>query len=440
MGAVAEHPHIKFLDELLPLSEQVEAWTRHSPPLQLLAREDVLRALEPAAHRSLILSFSHDNYTKVPGGVQVCLLREERMVCDAGDHYLNIHPARPLPCLAIEDDDADTAVVLVLDGGALGSCRMSDLVYAIGNMSKSGTKISLIIHHLLGHNPEQIAELGRYIDSKDILVWLHDYFMICPGIRLQRNDLAFCGAPEVKSNACGICVYGDERVRHLKRMERFFDTISPTILSPSAFTQNLWLSRTSFRTTKILTIPHVSLAWEKRHEPLERNETSRVRLAFLGTPARHKGWLMFDRLSRDPRFQDKFDFVVFTASKVHTKAEKVEVQISYEKPDAMANAIKAEQIDLVLHWPECPETFALTAYEALEGGAWLITNDISGNVASTVERLKRGVVLSSEDALITFLSSEAPHQLAEKARAERATFAITAVKSRLSLSVLDEER
>ncbi|WP_156186923.1 hypothetical protein [Afipia felis] len=435
-GAVVQHPHVEFLNRLLPLPEQVEAWKRSIAPTQVLAKEEVLRLLRPALHGWLILSVSHDNYTKVPGGVQICLLREERMARDAGGHYLNIHPAQPLPCLAPESDNGDTPVVLILDGNVLGSCSISDLVGAIGDMTRLDTKVSLIIHQLLGHNPEQIAQLGKYIDSKDIVVWLHDYFMICPSVRLQRNDLAFCGAPDVASNACGICVYGEERVHHLRRMKKFFATLAPTVISPSTFTQDLWVSRTSFRTTKILTVPHVSLAWEKRHDTLESNKAPRIRLAFLGTPARYKGWFVFDRLSRDPRFQDKFDFVVFTTSKIRSEARKVDVQISHEMTDAMARAIKAEQIDLVLHWPEWPETFALTAYEALEGGAWLITNESSGNVASTVERLKRGIILTDEDALTAFLSSDASHQMAEMARAERAAFTVTAAKSRLSLSVL----
>jgi hypothetical protein len=103
----------------------------------------------------------------------------------------------------------------------------------------------------------------------------------------------------------------------------------------------------------------------------------------------------------------------------------------------MAEAVAAEKIDLVLHWPQWPETFALTAYEAYQGGASLITNTVSGNVAATVEAMGRGVVLQDEDELLRFLTSDAVDSLVAQVRAERAAFEVSASSSQLSLSVLE---
>ncbi len=423
----------------MPLSEQTAIWKREGPSEELLAREEVLNLLEPVRRGWLLVSASHDNYTRIPGGIQVCVLREERLTRDAGGHYLNIHPVQPLPCLAAENDE-DTAVVLVLDGKVAAGCRMSDLIAAIEDLVEAGTRVSLSIHQLLGHNPEQVAQLGTHIDFKNIVVWLHDYFTICPGVRLQRNNLAFCGAPDVASNACRICAYGKERVSHVRRMKKLFATLAPTILSPSSFAQDLWLTSSAFRTKKIVTVPHLTLTWEPRAQPLKPTAFGRIRIGFLGTPVRHKGWPVFEHLSHDPAFQARFEFIVFYASDTRTEGRKVEVRITADNPDAMARAVAAEEIDLVLHWPEWPETFALTAYEALEGGAWLVTNAGSGNVASTVEQLGRGVVLPDEDALTEFLSGDDVEKMVANLREERAAFAVNAVKSRLSLSVLEGVR
>jgi len=104
----------------------------------------------------------------------------------------------------------------------------------------------------------------------------------------------------------------------------------------------------------------------------------------------------------------------------------------------MADAVRTNGIDLVLHWPNWPETFALTAFEALEGGAFLITNEGSGNVAATVRQLDRGAVLTDEDALFDFFDNGDATALVQRARDMRASHSVTAKPSRLSLAVFEE--
>ncbi len=37
--------------------------------------------------------------------------------------------------------------------------------------------------------------------------WLHDFFSVCPGYLLLRNNIEFCGAPDVSSNAAAyVCM------------------------------------------------------------------------------------------------------------------------------------------------------------------------------------------------------------------------------------------
>lgn len=431
-------PEIKVLSQLQHLADQAEGWKRAGKLVSPMRAEDVLQHLERVRGQWALLSVSHDNYKQVPGGVQVCLMREQELVTKSGGHFLNIHPVQPLPCLA-SPDETDTAVMLLIDGEAAGACLMSDLIAAIGTLAQADTltKFSLTIHHLLGHNPEQIAQLGAHIASEDTVLWLHDYFTICPGYKLLRNDLAYCGAPDVTSNACGLCAYGKERVRHLPRIQHLLERLSPTVLAPSEFTRDLWQARAGLTAAKTLAVPHLTLNWQARCKTRTEKAASRIRIGFLGTPARHKGWPVFEDLAHNSALSDKFEFVSFFKSKRKSKIRNLPIQLTPEQPNAMAEAVAAEKIDLVLHWPQWPETFALTAYEAYQGGASLITNTVSGNVAATVETMGRGVVLQDVDELLRFLTSDAVNSLVAQVRAERAAFEVSASSSRLSLSVLE---
>lgn len=69
--------------------------------------------------------------------------------------------------------------------------------------------------------------------SKKCFFWLHDFFPLCPNYLFQRNNKAFCNTPQLQSNACGICLYGQERRDHLARISAFFEHNEVHVVSPS---------------------------------------------------------------------------------------------------------------------------------------------------------------------------------------------------------------
>jgi hypothetical protein len=61
----------------------------------------------------------------------------------------------------------------------------------------------------------------------------------------------------------------------------------------------------------------------------------------------------------------------------------------------------------VILWSVCRETFCLTAYEAVAGGAAVITNLESGNVVHFVTERECGATLRDERALFDLFASGA---------------------------------
>jgi len=74
------------------------------------------------------------------------------------------------------------------------------------------------------------------------------------------------------------------------------------------------------------------------------------------------------------------------------------------------------EIDAVLIWPLCQETFSLVAYEAVAAGCAVITGSDSGNVAAFVRETGCGRVLDNELALTDAFKTG---EIAELSRARR---------------------
>jgi hypothetical protein len=92
------------------------------------------------------------------------------------------------------------------------------------------------------------------------------------------------------------------------------------------------------------------------------------------------------------------------------------VTVTDDRPLAMQAAVEAAQVDVALIWPLCRETFSFTAYEAVAGGAAVITGPDSGNVAAFVGDGGHGRVLADEAALAELFASGAALELARARR------------------------
>lgn len=439
-GRVARHPggwRAAVLEKLRPLDETAP---RRPAPDQPLSASDIGASLgvQPgAAGRRLILSFGHDDYRKISGGIQLCIQRELAEARTEGIGHLNIHPCRPLKTLAGPDDDP--FVTLVLDGDDLGACLMSEIEALAQVLAQNDTRIDVIVHSLLGHAPERIARTAQFCGRGECWFWLHDYFTICPSYALQRNDIAYCHAPAATSAACGICRYGMLRVGHQDRIAAFFAALSVHVLAPSAVARDLWRAHGAPTCASLSVAGHMTMQWTLRDEMLAPAADGPIRIGFVGTPAAHKGWPVFERLIRSQRGRHDLQFVYLGNHPVTISIETVHVHVTAENYDAMIDAIRDAAIDLVLHWAEWPETFSFSTCEALIGGAHVITNRGSGNVAATVTRLNRGAVMADEAELQAFFGSAQVRELAQDARAARASHQVHHRLSRMTLPFLLQE-
>jgi len=438
-GRTTIHPggwKAHILGNLLPLERQVQEWTRQNSVDNTIEantlRDRIYASLEEGAGR-LIIGFGHDNYLSICGGVQICIQREAEAANAAGIAYLNIHPWQPLPRLAHQSDDPDPLVCLILDGDDLGSCRMSVIISLMDDLKSTNTAVDVVVHSLLGHMPEQIVQIVQSVEGSRCWFWLHDFFTLCPSFTLQRNLITYCDAPDESSNACHMCCFGEERGDHRRRIQAFFEALSVHLLAPSKMTKKFWLEKAGLPHVGITAVPHMKLRWMRRASKPKALAKRPIRIGYIGAPLSQKGWQIYQKIFREHQNSELFRFYYFGNHDVPISIRKVSAHVTQDNNGAMIEALAEAEIDLVLHWSSCPETFSFTTHEALASGAYVVTNELSGNVAATIRRLKRGMVLKDENELMTLFRDEIITKLVDECRKLRDEFQVNYTLSKMSI-------
>ncbi|MBM9403614.1 hypothetical protein JUN65_18755 [Gluconacetobacter azotocaptans] len=359
----------------------------------------------------VILSVSHDDYREHVGGVQKLISVEQTACADLSWNYLHLSPSCPRLGLANHVPGLPVALSVRLNGEKLGNVTPKSLIEAFVRVRPKDQPVHAVVHHFMGHAPEDIADIVEAIGYDRIIVWTHDFFTLCSGIQLLRNDAVYCRAPAPDSTACGICSHGEDRPAFLARIGAFFSRLTPCVMAPSEAALAIWLKHSSFPHSAALARPLGRLLLSDSRIPFETGGTGRpIRIAFLGQRAYPKGWSVFQtlalRFKNDPRYEFHHlglaHSVPAAGHIVHTP-----VNIARDGGDAMIRAVVARSIDVVINWSLWPETFCYAAYEALAGGAFLLAPDGEGNVPALLRGTasEQGLLLDSENELTTLLST-----------------------------------
>jgi len=388
-----------ILADLTPVEQRVARAAAASAEVRLGSGATLTAALarSRSGGRDLHVTFSHDDYTANFGGVQLCLQREAARVAELGRDHLHFYPAAPWS--VVRQGEAG-ALGVVWNGERVGAFEARTVVDAL--RAPTATR-SFAIHSLLGHSVEEtLAVLSRLGMTRGFF-WLHDFASLCAGFHLLRNDVEDCAAPPPDSAACGVCVYGPWRARHVVEHQRLFEALELTVVSPSQPSLDLWRAASAFRTEREIVLPHARLV---KGKPAPVEADGPLRVAFPGMPAAHKGWPVFRdlalRFAEDPRYR----FIHLGGRQIGGLPIAFEpVTVTAARPDAMQRGLAQARADVALIWPLCRETFSFTAYEAVAAGAAVLTNPDSGNVAAFVADGGHGEVVADEAALTALFES-----------------------------------
>jgi len=428
-------------------------------PMACLSPASLQAALEGrlTGAAGVVLSVSHDRYTRSVGGVQI-VVSDEQLAFSARDvAYLHIAPETPRLALA-PAAEAPFCIQLTLDGAYVCTTTYADLAAVLAGLRPRLPALRrLVLHCLLGHQAGPLTALHGALAPQDAVFWVNDYESICPGYNLLRNGVEFCGAPPPDSLACKVCVHGPGRVAHLDQIAGLFAAVPLHVVAPSAAALAVWQTGTRLPHLSAQVHEYVALVPGPApaaslpvadaagsgpaaggHDASGRGGSRRgdagqgdaghdvgpapVRVAFAGLALVQKGWPAFAALAA--RLQGMPDYKLFhlTAAlpdQPLPDVETVPARVAPGQRGAMTEALLAHAIDLVLVLSPWPETFCLVAYEALAAGADLVALQDSGNVPDLVLRTGRGVVATDVEAVTAFFLSGAAARYVRLAAAGR---------------------
>ncbi|MBZ9674408.1 rhamnan synthesis F family protein [Mesorhizobium sp. ES1-1] len=380
------------------------AWARTNESALHSMEESTVTAdavLNRIARSPLVLSFSHDDYASNCGGVQNVIHAEQLAFAEHGIGYLHLSPANPMSLLA--EYRSLTTLAVRLDGVFLGLASI-DVIFEVSKiLGQQNAFLTIIVHHFSGLAPEYVQAIHEASKSPQLLFWLHDFGSLCDSSALLRNDIAFCGGPEVASASCMICAHGENRPLHLARLEKFFGSVSPTVIAPSEVALDFWKRRMKANVEFSAVIAPASIV-PLPAPPITRPTRKRLRIAHLGTRTFHKGWQVFadlaDRFIEDGRYE----FLQLGADEglpITAPVRHVLVEVGPGRQAAMVEAVVVEEIDIVVNWSLCFETFSFTTHEAIAGGAFVLTRPDSGNIWQAIRKNapKQGHAVHTEGEL-----------------------------------------
>ncbi len=370
------NPFIESIMGAVTVPEKTKGWVGKYASLKPLSMPDLVILLSSRVKDDLIISLSHDNSLENVGGVQSCVQREMLLSEERGLPYLNLFPVS-----AEFKFTKNPLVAASMDGRFQGVIDVSLLIEYLLDGGKRNFTITVIAHTLQGHNGGLVLKLFEMAQRS--VVWFHDYFPVCEGFTLLRNDSRYCGAPSQTSTACAICNNGVRRDVHLTTSRRIISK-ADSVLFPSKVALDIAEKTFPEIGAKSRVVPHVELGGShnsmiKRRKPL--------RVAFLGYGSFHKGFHLFESVVDEFQSDRQIDFFQFSdAVSSSDSICNIPVTVSKDNPDAMVKAIRKEAMDIVLILSIWPETFNLTMYEALIAGTVVWTIQTSGNPASVVEQ------------------------------------------------------
>jgi hypothetical protein len=398
-----------------PFESLAHRLARATPPLDRPPAGALLETLRAADDRPWRLTISQDDYTRSVGGVQFVLRREASRAAAEGARALHLYPARPGLSLVLPDEAPPLGVVL--DGRFLGAFDTAAVTAALAALGPGHERV-YAIHNLIGHEAGAVTSIIKAYRPRDGVFWLHDFGSLCASHTLRRNGIESCGAPPPASTACEICAFGLRRPHVLAATRDLLEALDPLVVAPSRTALDLWSARfPGADARRTLCLPHATLSARPGRRRPVRGAGAPLRVAFVGLPAPHKGWPVFCTLARRLAGDQRYAFHHLGKA----RAGGADVAFTPVAPEGdddtpMIDAVEGLGIDVVLIWSLWPETFCLAAYEAVAGGAAVLTHPGAGHVPEFIRTMQAGRVLQDPEALIRFFESGEALGLSRQAR------------------------
>jgi glycosyltransferase involved in cell wall biosynthesis len=180
------------------------------------------------------------------------------------------------------------------------------------------------------------------------------------------------------------------------------------VIAPSELALDLWQSSSDLPVQATIVHPHLKLGLASHRFKYagegQDDDTSQqpLKVGFCGYPVMHKGWYVYQDLldAKIPRDQPLEFYHFAEKSSGDQRLEFRSVRVTRDDRDAMVEAMRSVDLDLVIIPALWPETFCYVAHEAVAAGCVIATLESSGNVSALAHDLKQVLVYPDQQALV----------------------------------------
>ena len=406
-GAAARYEPVSDVDRVLAAESRRTGVSRRNSendPATVSTGDQVLADFRRAGfgeRDALVIAFGHDDYGTAVGGIQLCAGFEQQQFALDGATYAYIFPSETGSLL--RPVESGEGLVCCRVNGILvsGSFRLSEFVDALIEASPGGPVVAGIVKHSTsGHEPERVAEAIGRLSPRKLVWWVHDYSAHCVNFLLLRNGVNFCGDPRLDVQSCSVCSFGQERSEHVLRVRKLLDAFDWEVCAPSAAAAEVSIAGSTPLPMKPRVVPHGRLVGTGNTASMMVNE-GKVRVAFVGHTAFHKGWETFLEFSRSSSAH-LFEFYHFGIDdQSFPRIEFVKLEQRAGNLGVATELLVEYGIEAVLNWPRWKETFNFVNFESLAAGCLVITNPDSGHVVDAAREFDRAIVFDSIEELLS---------------------------------------
>ena len=391
-----------------------------------------------------ILSISYGNFLDSIDGTNKVILAHKSMLESVGISQVHIFPRSirfPLTNKIVTKYWGVT-----IDGRVLNQVYTHDEVIqrlVQITMNKKNLK-EVHIHHLLYVNMEELEKILN-VFMVPIKFYLHDYYTICLQFNLLKDNDVYCGKGAVSQKKCAECKYYLKSKEHYAKIKKFLNEYGNRMhfIAPSKAAKEIWSSAFPDYEASATVIYHQSLleSYCENCEIIPDEEP--IKIAYVGSKRINKGWKQWEnaiRKSYELGCNEKYYHFGSTNDKIQY-VEKIPVFFTSDNINAMVNALRVNNIDVVVLWSIWPETYSYTYYESTAANTFIITNKYSGNIAAMVLERNNGVVLDSEAEFIELICDEKRlRKLVNEFKSSKNYGPLNLIENRKLLQLLSKEK
>lgn len=346
-----------------------------------------------------VISFTHTNYCIRPAGTEKHVRDISKILQKNGICHINF--------FSFYDDAKrmkNKKIGVNLDDKFIGIYNyynLLDLVdWFIGTYDLEVCSIQF--QHLLNHDLGIISNLVLKIKVPVFFVF-HDYYLICPHVKLINSNGEFCEISEPNNCKCHKCDGNEASIKHFGMVKQFLQDVAIYIkymITPSDYvTSRLKKVFPNFE-DKIITRSHLIMQGVKKYSQID----GEIKIAFVGGQFAAKGYKQWKRIVEELKGVRNYKLYYFgTGSEKLYGVKNVYVSAAEQGEDAMVRALEKENITVAFLWPNWAETYSYVYYELAVNGIFMMSNKISGNICSEIESNHNGKLFDTFTDCIKWL-------------------------------------